>query len=63
MLDLMELKASDVINYLAEEQAELRGISKSLAKKLVLNALTYNLVSAEIHNQISFILGEDDEEL
>ena len=60
MLNLMELTASQVINYLVDEQAAARGISKSLAKKLVLNALTYNVVTAEIDNQIDYLLeGEE----
>ena len=58
MGDLMKLTATDVINYLAEEQATKRGISKSLAKQLVLNAITYNVVSAEIDSQIDFLLEE-----
>lgn len=57
-MDLMSLNATQVINWLAEEQAEKRGISKTLAKQLVLNALTYNVVSAEIDNQIDYIMEE-----
>lgn len=61
MVELMELNTTQVIDYLVQEQMELRGLSKKLAKQLVLNALTYNLVSAEIHNQIGFLLGEEEE--
>ena len=60
MLDLMKLSTTDVINYLVEQQIEARGISKSLAKQLVLNALTYNVVTAEIDSQIDFLLGAEE---
>lgn len=58
MCELYEVTASQVIEILAKEQAEKRNISKALAKKLVVNALLYNVVDAEIDNQIDFILGE-----
>ena len=58
MADLENYTASQIIDYLASEQAEKRGISKALAKKLILNALTYNVVTAEIDNQIDFLLEE-----
>lgn len=59
MKDLMQLKTTEVINWLVEEQAEKRGISKTLAKQLILNAITYNVVSSEIDSQIDFLLGEE----
>ena len=58
MVDLENYTASQIIDYLVMEQVEKRGISKALAKKLLLNALTYNVVTAEIDNQINFLLEE-----
>ena len=58
MVDLENYTAYQIIDYLVMEQVEKRGISKALAKKLVLNALTYNVVTAEIDNQINFLLEE-----
>ena len=57
MFNLYNLKASEVIDWIASEQAAKRGISKAAAKKLVIHALTYNIVTAEIDNQIDFLLG------
>ena len=58
MVDLENYTATQIIDYLVMEQVEKRGISKALAKKLLLNALTYNVVTAEIDNQINFLLEE-----
>ena len=55
--NLYNLKASEVIDWIASEQAQKRGISKAAAKRLVIHALTYNVVTAEIDNQIDFLLG------
>lgn len=56
MCELYNLTAAEAISILAEEQAAKRGISKSLAKKLVINAILYNVVAEDIDNQIDFIL-------
>ena len=58
MIELYDLKASTVIDYLVEKQVEEKGITKALAKKLVLNALLYNVVVEAIEEQIDYIQGE-----
>lgn len=56
MTELYSISAAEAVAILAEEQAAKRGITKAQAKKLVINALLYNVVAAEIDNQIDFIL-------
>ena len=58
MCELYDITATQALDILIEEQMKKRNISKALAKKLVINALLYNVVSAEIDNQIDFMLGE-----
>jgi len=58
MMELYNLTLAEVVNSIVEEQAEARGISKALARKLVINALCYNTVVAEIDSQIDYIVGE-----
>lgn len=60
-MELMNLTASQVINYLADNIAEGRGISKTKAKQLLLNALTYNVVIEEIEKQIDYLNGDEIE--
>ena len=56
MITLEDYKVSDVINYLVEKQVQEKGISKALAKKLLINAITYNVVVEAIEEQIDFLL-------
>lgn len=56
MKELERLTASYVIEQLSVAVAESRQITKSLARKLVLNALTYNLVINEINSQIDYLM-------
>ena len=60
MKRLEDFTAGQVIDYLANKEAERLNISKSLAKKLVINAITYNVVVEEIENQIDFLIEEDE---
>lgn len=62
MRNLENFTMSEVIGYLADEVAMDKDISKALAKKLVLNALTYNCVVDEILGQINFLMEEYDQE-
>ena len=55
MKDLYELKVSDVIEQIADDVVENLGIKKTLAKKLVVNALVYNCVQEEIISQVKFL--------
>lgn len=56
MKELDNVTWSEVSNYLIGEIAEDFEVSKSEAKKLLLNALSYNLVINEIKNQVAYIL-------
>lgn len=62
MKDLYELKVSDVIGQIADDVVENLGIKKTLAKKLVVNALVYNCVQEEIISQVKFLaeIYDDD---
>ncbi|MCD7886704.1 MAG: hypothetical protein LUG44_03675 [Clostridiales bacterium] len=60
MID-MDITWKEISAELAEEIAGEFAVSKSLAKKLLLNALTYNVVTAEIKSQIEYMLEGDNE--
>lgn len=47
------------MEYLINKQVEERGISKATAKKLIINAITYNVVVEAIEEQIDFLLDEE----
>lgn len=59
MRELYNLTASDVIAELADDIVEAHGVSKALARKLVLNALIYNCVQDEVYGQVAYLLGKD----
>ncbi|MBO5112386.1 MAG: hypothetical protein J6C12_03460 [Lachnospiraceae bacterium] len=58
MKDLEDFTLKQVSDYLINEIAEEREISKALARKLFINAITYNVVVEEINNQIDFLLED-----
>ena len=61
MKELYNLTAAEVINDLAKEVMDIHhGLSKSMAKKLVLNALIYNCVIEEVMGQVAFLMGSDE---
>lgn len=61
MKDLYDLNTTDALGYAIEEvMNEHPELTKTQAKKLVLNALVYNCVVAEITGQVNFLLGIDD---
>lgn len=62
MKDLYELKVSDVIGQIADDVVENLGIKKTLAKKLVVNALVYNCVQEEIISQVKFLAEIEDDD-
>ena len=55
------MRLTDITNLLIEEIATENHISKSEAKKLLINALAYNTVVAEIKEQINFLIENDVE--
>lgn len=61
MRELYDLTATEVIGYMVDDVVEKKGISKALAKKLVLNALIYNTVTEEVYSQICFLMGDQDD--
>jgi hypothetical protein len=61
-MKLENYTTNEVINYLVLRIATDKGVSKALAKELVLNALTYNLVVAEIDAMVDYLLENVDKE-
>lgn len=57
-MELFKLTANEAIQNMVDEVAECKGISKKLAKQLVINALVYNCVQDEILGQVNFLLDE-----
>ena len=47
----------EVTDYIIEDIVKERVITKSLARKLLINALLYNVVIDEINNQIDFLIN------
>ena len=60
MKELEDFTLKQVTDYLINKIAEEREISKTLARKLFINAISYNVVVEEINNQIDFLM-EDEE--
>lgn len=60
MIELYDYRTSDVINYLIDKVSSDFGITKVKAKKLLLNALTYNITISEIKSQIEFLIEETE---
>ncbi len=61
MRDLENYSMTEVIDNLVENVMLEHDISRALAKKLVLNALTYNCVANEVYDQVSWLIGEENE--
>lgn len=59
MKELENFKMSDVLNYLSDKVAGDFEVSKAQAKKLIINAICYNVVVEEIENQIAYLLDEE----
>ena len=62
-MELYDIKASEAISILADDVKERHpNIPKAMAKKLVVNALVYNLIAEEIADQVDFIISKLEEE-
>ena len=59
MKELEDFTLKQVTDYLINKIAEEREISKALARKLFINAISYNVVVEEINNQIDFFMEEE----
>lgn len=62
MLKLENFTTKFIMDYLTNSIAKEKGITKTLARKLVLNSLSYTLVYNAISEQIDFIMEEDEDE-
>lgn len=58
MKKLENFTLKQVTDYLIDQIAEEREISKTLARKLFINAISYNVVVEEIKNQIDFLMED-----
>lgn len=56
MRKLEDYTLKQITDYLIEGIAEERNISKALAKKLFINAISYNVVVEEIDKQIDWLM-------
>ena len=59
MKELEDFTLKQVTDYLIDKIAEERGITKALARKLFINAITYNVVVEDINLQIDFLMEDD----
>ena len=59
MRQLEDFTLKCVTDYLINKIAEERGLSKALARKLFVNAISYNVVVESINEQIDFLLDEE----
>ena len=59
MRELKDFTLKFVTDFLVDDIAEEKGISKALAKKLLINAISYNVVVGAIKDQIDFLMEEE----
>lgn len=59
MKELEDFTLKQVTDWLINNIAEEKGISKTLARKLFINAISYNVVVEEIKDQIDFLMEEE----
>lgn len=59
MRDLHDLTLRQVTDYLIDKIAEEKNVTKTMARKLFINAISYNIVIEEIENQIDFLMEEE----
>ena len=57
MRRLENFTMKEVTDYIIKDIVKERAITKSLARKLLINALLYNVVIDEINNQIDFLIN------
>lgn len=60
MKDLWKLTANEALSPVIDEVAEEHGVSKKLARDLVMNALVYCVVIEEIKGQVNFLLEYEE---
>lgn len=59
MKRLEDFTLKQVSDYLIDKISNEREISKSLARKLFINAISYNVVVESINEQIDFLLEDE----
>lgn len=59
MRELFDVTMNQACDFLAHNIAKEREITVSMARKLVANAVLYNVVIEEINDQIDFLLEEE----
>ena len=62
MRHLEDFTITQVLNYLTDEMSAEFGVSKTMMKKLIINAIAYNVVVEEIRNPLSFLLEDEEDE-
>ena len=55
----LEFTLNQVVNYLADKFSRDFGISKSEARRYLIDALTYNVVVESIREQIEFLIEQN----
>ena len=58
MQDLNDSSQKEVMDGLIDTVMLDHDVSRALARKLVLNALSKNVVAFEIYNEVAYLLGE-----
>lgn len=56
MKKLENFTLKQITDYLIDNIEKDRNVSKSLSRKLFINAISYNVVVEEINNQIDFLM-------
>lgn len=57
----LEFTLNQVVNYLADKFSRDFGISKSEARRYLIDALTYNVVVEELGLQIEFLIEQNEQ--
>ena len=60
MKKLENLTLKQITDYIIDDIATKQNISKSLAKKLFINAISYNIVVEAINEQVDFLINYEE---
>lgn len=62
MRQLFKATANEAVETMIDEVVKTHGVSRTTAKKLIVNALFYNCVQDEILGQVDFLVNSEEDE-
>ena len=61
MKELFDISMKEVTDHFVNEIANNHGVTKAAARKLFINAITYNIVSNEIMSMVDYLMEVDSD--